>query len=212
MILHIIHVSGKRMIATGVDGISRGDHSTGVMDGKDLVSFVPIHLSALERSPNLRPWLEDILEGHEAKFLSPEDWFSGTDTEGTFVWCPAPAAADVVVERLGTARHKRPNSLHLVVVPRLMTGYWRKALLKAADCCVRIDAGSLWDMKVQHEPLLIFFCFPFLPHSPSFSKRRSDCEGLHRILLQEGVPEADSELSRHLLRKLLINARSVCDL
>jgi hypothetical protein len=33
MILHIIHVSGKRMIATGVDGLSRGDHSSGVMQG-----------------------------------------------------------------------------------------------------------------------------------------------------------------------------------
>ena len=146
MILHIIHVSGKRMIASGVDGMSRGDHSTGVMAGKDLVSFVPIHKSALERSPNLRPWLEDILEGHDAKFLDPKGWFSGAEAEGTFVWTPAPAAADLVVERLGTARHKRPNSLHLVVVPRLMTGYWRKALLKATDCCIQINSGSLWDM------------------------------------------------------------------
>jgi hypothetical protein len=197
------------MIDSGIDGISRGDHSTGVMDGKDLMSFVPIHKSAFDRSPALKPWLEDVLHGHKAKFLSPEGWFEDTDSEGTFVWTPAPAAADLVVERLGTARHKRPNSLHLVVVPRLMTGYWRKALLKATDCDIEIDSGPLWDLEFQFEPLLIFFCFPFLPHRPDFGGRASHCAGLHRILLEEGVPEAHSELSRNLLRELLFEARAL---
>lgn len=209
MILHVIHVSGKRMISSGVDGLSRGDHSSGVMQGEALETFVPIHLSALERSPAVLPWLEDILEGHNAKFLSPEGWFDGTNSEGTFVWCPAPAAADVVVEQLAVARHKRPNSLHLVVVPRLMTGYWRKALLKVSDCYCRIDSHSLWNMEAQHEPLLMFFSLPFLPHSPHFEKRASDCEGLRRILLEEGVPEADSPTSRDLLRQLLRESRSI---
>ena len=147
--------------------------------------------------------------GHEATFLSPNGWFEDTNAEGTFVWAPAPAAADLVVERLGTARHKRPNSLHLVVVPRLMTGYWRKALLKAADCCCRIDSDTLWNMKTQFEPLLIFFCFPFLPHRPAFQERQSFSAGLHGILLEEGVPEAHSDLSRDLLRELLFGAKAL---
>ena len=208
MILHIIHVSGKRMIASGIDGLSRGDHSSGVMQGEALETFVPVHQSAVERSPTLLPWLHSILEGHEAKFLTPEGWFDETGSEGTFVWSPAPAAADVVVERLGIARHKRPNSLHLVVVPRLMTGYWRKALLKVADCYCRIDSRFLWDMEVQFEPLLIFFCLPFLPHRPNFEKRASDCEGLRGILLGDGLPEADSPLSGDLLRELLHGTRA----
>ena len=212
MILHIIHVSGKRMIASGIDGLSRGDHSSGVMQGEALETFVPVHKTALERSPTLLPWLQDILEGHQANFLTPEGWFDETASEGTFVWCPAPAATDVVVERLGTARHKRPNSLHLVVVPRLMTGYWRKALLKVADCYCRVDSKFLWDMDLQFEPLLIFFCLPFLPHRPDFEKRASDCEGLRGILLAEGVPEADSPVSGDLLRQLLRRARKVSDM
>ena len=128
MILHVIHVSGKRMIKSGIDGLSRSDHSTGVMAGEDVLDFVPLHQSALERSPALKEWLEDVTQESDASFLTPEGWFDGTDREGAFVWSPPPAAADVVVERLSIAKHKRPNSLHLVVVPRLMTGRWRKHL------------------------------------------------------------------------------------
>ena len=46
MILHIIHVSGRRMIAQGTDGLSHGDHSLGVMRGEYMRSFSPLHLDA----------------------------------------------------------------------------------------------------------------------------------------------------------------------
>ena len=58
MVLHVVHVSGKRLIASGVDGLSRSDHSTGVTAGQDDLDFVPLHQSALERSPPLKEWLE----------------------------------------------------------------------------------------------------------------------------------------------------------
>ena len=163
----------------------------------------------MERSPALRPWLEDVLAGHGAHFLTPEGWFDGADKEGTFVWTPAPAAADLVVERLAQARHKRPNSLHLVVVPRLMTGRWRKQLLKATDFNCRLALPSLWDMEAQFEPLLIFVCLPFLPHRPDFDQRESHCKGLRRILQPEDLSEADPEIQGDLLRQLLLQARTV---
>ena len=209
MILHVVHVAGKRMIAQGSDGLSRGDHSTGVMMGEAMEAFCPLHKSAVERSPALRPWLEDVLAGHGAHFLTPEGWFDGADKEGTFVWTPAPAAADLVVERLAQARHKRPNSLHLVVVPRLMTGRWRKQLLKATDFNCRLALPSLWDMEAQFEPLLIFVCLPSLPHRPDFEQRESHCKGLRRILQPEDLSEADPEIQGDLLRQLLLQARTV---
>lgn len=60
IILHVIHVSGKRMIAQGTDGLSRADHSEGVMQGKPIANFVPLHLDALEREPGLRAWLTQV--------------------------------------------------------------------------------------------------------------------------------------------------------
>ena len=163
----------------------------------------------MERSPALRPWLEDVLAGHGAHFLTPEGWFDGADKERTFVWTPAPAAAYLVVERLAQARHKRPNSLHLVVVPRLMTGRWRKQLLKATDFNCRLALPSLWDMEAQFEPLLIFVCLPLLPHRPDFDQRESHCKGLRRILQPEDLSEADPEIQGDLLRQLLLQARTV---
>jgi hypothetical protein len=36
----------------GTDGLSRGDFSAGVMAGQQMLQFVPLHLSAGERSPS----------------------------------------------------------------------------------------------------------------------------------------------------------------
>jgi hypothetical protein len=209
MTLHIVHVSGKRMIAQGTDGLSRGDHSTGVMSGSSILSFVPLHLTALERSSSLKPWLESLLEGLDPHFLSPDDWFSQTNQEGTFVWTPAPAAADAVVERLGIARHKRPNTLHLLLIPRLMTGRWRKHLLKSIDCYSRILSPPLWDMKSQFEPLLMFVAFPFTPDRPRLAERKSLYQRFDGILREDPVQQIHTGPKRDLLRKLFVQAGSL---
>src|SRR6056300_31347 len=54
LILHVIHVSGTRMIQQGTDGISRADHSNGVMSGDNMVQHIPLHLDAIQRSPILK--------------------------------------------------------------------------------------------------------------------------------------------------------------
>lgn len=48
LILHFTHVSGTRMIAQGTDGLSRADHSTGVMVGEDMTTFIPLNESAFD--------------------------------------------------------------------------------------------------------------------------------------------------------------------
>ena len=51
--LFVTHVSGKRMIQQGTDGISRGQRYQGVSIGETMSSFCPWGESALDRSPNL---------------------------------------------------------------------------------------------------------------------------------------------------------------
>lgn len=213
MILHVTHVSGKRMIAQGTDGLSRGDHSSGSMTGAPIRSFIPLHLPPLERSPALMPWLVEVLADLSPIFLSYDNWFDSTlNEDGTFVWNAAPAAAEFVVERLGVARHKRPNSFHLVAVPRLMTGRWRKHLSRACDFYFKLDNSSLWNMKSQFEPLLIFVCLPFLPHRPQLSERDGLISQLRRTLLSENLPQVHTPPQRAVLRKLFSSAREISPL
>ena len=101
LILHVTHVSGKRMIKQGTDGLSRADHTQGVMLGQPIRMFVPLHLAPLDREPLLEGWLNSITERLDPILLTPEDWYTTAHTQGTFIWAPPPAAAEVVVEQLG---------------------------------------------------------------------------------------------------------------
>jgi hypothetical protein len=122
LIIHVVHVSGKRMIDQGTDGLSRADHSQGAVTGRDIRHGVPLNESAFARSKGLEEWLGKALRGLGFTTLSSEGWFTTGHEYGNHVWVPPPAAYDVVVEQLGKARLKRPESAHLIVVPRLMTG------------------------------------------------------------------------------------------
>ncbi len=45
-ILHVIHISGRRMKASRVDGLSWGDLTKGMMAGCDPLSFIPFNKGA----------------------------------------------------------------------------------------------------------------------------------------------------------------------
>jgi hypothetical protein len=193
--LNVIHVSGRRMVAQGTDGLSRGDLSDGVLQGHPFLDFVPLHESAMTRSSGILPWCLSWLPPSTSLLpLRPKDWYGkghgilgGTrNPDGlwvptianpkthVFLWAPPPAAADVAVEQLGLSRHKRPTFLHIFICPRLMTHLWRKRLYKLADLVFSIPAGyrtGLWSMNM-YEPLTIGILLPFLPIAP-WSRRRS---------------------------------------
>jgi hypothetical protein len=178
----VSHVSGERMKAQGTDGVSRGQLKEGVSVGMDMLSFIPFHLSAIERSPAVEPWIRSWL-GQEAELLSPEGWFErGHDIlggsmdakrfwrhgikPGTFIWSPPPAAASVAIEELRKARIKRQHSFHVFVVPRLLKPEWFRQLYKAADLVFDVPPGASCWPKAMYEPLIIGIVFPFLSRPP----------------------------------------------
>jgi hypothetical protein len=167
--LHVLHVSGKCMIAAGPeDGLSRAEHGEGVMLGKDIRIYIPIPLDLVARESNVGKWIKDITKGRNFKVLDPSGWFDEGHEFGNFIWNVPPAACEVVVEQLGFARLKRPESMHIIVVPRLMTGRWRRHLTQGTDGYARLDDKEVWDISSQYEPLLIFFCLPFCSAEPEF--------------------------------------------
>ena len=112
-------------------------------------------------------WFE---EGHDV-----EGWNLDADgfcrpviaTEGkTYVWTPAPMAAEVALTEMRKARIKRQRSSHIFVCPRLCTSQWLRHLFKAADFVFEVPVGSpMWPASM-HEPLLIGILFPFVRVNP----------------------------------------------
>ncbi|KAL7572296.1 hypothetical protein ACA910_017894 [Epithemia clementina (nom. ined.)] len=72
--LHLTHVSGKHMIAQGTDGLSRGAVNEGVMDGTSMLSLIPLHKSAYERSSMILEYVTEWM-GSDIERLEPRDWY-----------------------------------------------------------------------------------------------------------------------------------------
>jgi len=117
MTIHVIHVSGKRMIAQGTDGCSRGSLMEGVMAGADMLMFVDLSRSGIDCYPPLLDWVCSWMGRPKLEALTPKGWFeeghgiSGEALDGhnvwiplhckrdqMFLWAPLPAVADAALE------------------------------------------------------------------------------------------------------------------
>ena len=150
MTLHVIHISGKRMIVQGTDGCSRGSLMEGVMAGADMLIFVDLGKGSIDRHPPLLEWIRawtgepDIEplfeEGHGitgGKLDGRQVWIpTHCHKDQVFLWAPPPAVADAALEELLKSRHKRSDLLHVVVIPRLMAPRWRRLFNKVCDSLV----------------------------------------------------------------------------
>lgn len=76
LFLHMIHIAGTRMQSQGTDGLSRGCLASGVMNGADMLSFVPLNLSARDRAPTLPQWVSMWTLPQHFHWLSPFEWFT----------------------------------------------------------------------------------------------------------------------------------------
>lgn len=56
LLIHLIWVAETRMIAQGTEGVSRGDFGNGVMMGRSMLEFVPLHERVNRREPTLVEW------------------------------------------------------------------------------------------------------------------------------------------------------------
>ena len=97
------------------------------------MQYIPLNETAFDRSPKLFERFPTLTKGLNLTFLEPDQWFYEYHDYGNYMCFPPPAAVDEAVDLLNKTRHKRPESLHLVVVPRLMTGRWRRALTSTTD-------------------------------------------------------------------------------
>ncbi len=135
-ILHVLHISGKRMKATGMDGLSRGDHTEGMMAGEDPMSFLPFHLGADTRSQGrvgkwvLSWWrtsnwaqgskLERDWGGLPLQEVNQDNMFELKDVKASRLWMLPPTAMEVAIELLWENKLAHPQWPHMFVVPCFM--------------------------------------------------------------------------------------------
>jgi hypothetical protein len=221
--LKVIHVAGTRMIVQGTDGLSRGQLNEGVMDGHSMLSFIPIHESALERSSTLEDWLTSWLVS--PIFLSPIDWYErGHSIKGwnrdrlgfdipilesgqTYVWSPPPIVADAALEELRIARLKRQDSTHVFVCPRLCTTDWFRQFYKAVDLMFPVPPCEEFWPSNMYEPLIIGIAFPFIHRKPWQLRRTPRMASTYRQL--QSVWGSSGLDPRTILRKLLGDCRKL---
>ena len=154
----------------------------GVMTGRDMV-FVDLAHTAIERHPPLLDWVRTWTELPKLKPLTPEGWYEeghgitgGTldshkvwipthgDKNKLFLWAPQPPIADAALEELLKALHKRTDTFHVVLIPRLMTPRWRRLFNKACDFTFVVSPGSAFWPADMFEPLWVGNVLPFTHH------------------------------------------------
>jgi hypothetical protein len=208
LFVHVIHVAGIRMKGQGTDGLSRGSVYDGIMKGDDMMKYVPLHLSALDREHRLKNWVLDWMgDFGKVNWLSPFDWYWKGHKENRCVWTPPPAAADAALEQLAQAKHKRPCSEHVVLIPRLMTAYWRKQLGKICDLVVTVPLGcDVWNIS-QYEPLVLGISFSLSRHQPWRLRGTPIMDRVEKQL--SSLPSTSLNWGRNILHELFIQTRKL---
>jgi hypothetical protein len=85
-VLHVIHISGKVMKASGVDVLSRGDLTEGMMADKDPLSFIPFNRGADDRSGGkVSAWVHSWWKQRGAHLSGDSPY--GTSTRITCLSC-----------------------------------------------------------------------------------------------------------------------------
>jgi hypothetical protein len=231
VIIHMIHISGKRMIAQGTDGCPRGVLMEGVMAGHNMLKYIDLDKSAITRHAPLLDWLRSWTMQSDLEPLTPEEWFveghgiigghraecglSPIDSDaqnGVWIpdhessgklhlWAPPPAVADAMLEELLKARHKRTDTYHVIVIPRLMAPKWRRLFHKVSDLHFVVPPGASFWPSDMFEPLWVGVVLPFTSHRPWCLKRAPLLVELARTLCE--VCKDRDFLAGNILRKLL---------
>ena len=162
----------------------------GVMAGQDMLHFVDLAKSAVERHPGVLDWIWSWTGREDLEPLTPEGWYEEGDgitggspdrrgvwipTHGPkneiFMWTPPPAVVDAALEELCKARHKRTDTFHVVAIPCLMNTHWRRLFNKVSDFTFSVSPGKSFWSTDMYEPLWVGIVLPFTHHRPWCFKR-----------------------------------------
>ena len=210
-IVHVVHIAGTRMKASGIDGLSRGDLYEGIMKGESPLKYIPLDEGAVSRSQGrVRDWIDSWwlnaegapILGKKLRLLEPVDWFELYDIDSPRLWSPPPGAMETVIELFNEDRLAHPSMSHVFVIPRLMTHLFRRSLGKDADLMFEAASGSWFWPLSMHEPLIVAIVLPIVHvprHRGPWVLRSSELSKHAAAELQSGFkhPEVRGAIKLH---------------
>ena len=115
IIIHFIHVSGKRMFASEREVLSKEDTTKGVMQGNNLLTYFPFHLSADQRSGELAPWINMWSSRNQSlTVLSAYRWFDRVFDEGNYLLTHPLPVSQIAVKQICRTYYLREKSLNIL--------------------------------------------------------------------------------------------------
>ena len=87
------------------------------------------------------------------------------------LWAPPPLVGDAALEELLKACHKRTDTFHVVLIPRLLALRWRLLFNKACDFTFVVSPIVFFWPPKMYEPLWVGIILPFSSHRPWCFKR-----------------------------------------
>ena len=134
----------------GIDTLSRSCPTEEVLMGENILSFLPLYKSVVERSGGLLSWIRSWWSKEEFIIhLTPNKWYSETFCWGNYILTPPSAVVDAAIGQFFRNVHLCPSNCHIVCIPRIMTGRWRTHLLKVADMLVYMPFDEhVWAKKM----------------------------------------------------------------
>ncbi len=210
--LHCFHISGNKMIASRIDGLSHGNYDAGIFLGINICQFLPMNVLAWDVAGSiLEGWCKSWMDKDYNSLLTPEGWFEQGHQPGVHVWAPPPAAALIALKELSRSRHKRPLEVtHVVMISQLLWDEdWHSRFEKVVDIWFILHNGSIWPDSV-FKPLMVGISFPIL--SPSSLYPWQVKQEWKRVVdlgraLSEMSKTSDLQFGRHL-RKLWLAPRT----
>ncbi len=82
-------------------------------------------------------------------------------------------------------------------------------MARGTDFYFKLTHETLWPLKTQFEPVLVFVALPLLSHTPNFILRMQLLDQLEWLLLSERVQEAHQSWFRSCLCELWDQAREL---
>ena len=164
------------MIASGMDGWSRGNYDAGISLGHDLHQYLPLSVSAFDYEGNtLEEWCKSWMGTDYSPPLEPHDWYEGGHLPGVHIWSPPPAAALGALEQVACSRLKRPFQVaHVVIIQRLLYQEERRRRFeKEMDFWCVLQPGIVWPHSA-FEPLLVGISFQMSRSYPWLVRQQRD--------------------------------------